>query len=314
MDQMAYTYPYPVFTNPSGNKGYGYEVNWQCYNAVSVGNVRHTNNSTYEMADCTQAKNPPPRYGSSCISGTGPNCAGDREMPPLVAPGFPYTGSAFDNGCTEGLGTLACGSSLSAPLVNGISASVIAADSRMLSWPEKVRATLILTAQNVESGDWTISGDGRDGTGVVSGAEALSFAKDHTSVSPNNAAVVSGMHGSSLYATDFGSSKRFNFLVPNPKPAGKHLRVVLTWDSNPDVNAGTNALSDLDLIAQHNSGTSFSSSWESNVEVVDIPAANLTAGSSYYIDVNPYMSRIPSTGTNYFYYVVAWTWVKDHAP
>jgi hypothetical protein len=239
---------------------------------------------------------------------------GDREMPHIVVPGYPHTGTTFATTCLEGSGSLNCGTSWSAAIGNGMAASVIAADSRMVSWPEKVRATLILTAQNVESGDWLVSGDERDGTGVVSGSEAVSFAQNHSSVSLNNTAVVSGMHASSLYATDFGSNKRFNFLVPNPKPSGKHLRAVLTWDSNPDVNAGTNALSDLDLIVQHNNGTSYSSSWDSNVEVVDIPAANLTAGSSYYIDVSAFMNRIPTTGTNYFYYAVAWTWVKDHAP
>lgn len=311
MDGMAYTYPYPVFANPSGNSGYNYEVNWQSYNAISVGNVRHTDNSTYEMADCTQTKNPPPRYGS-CISGEGSNCAGDREMPHIVAPGIPYTGSTFDNGCTEGSGTLTCGTSLSAPVANGMAADVIAADSRMASWPEKVRAAIILTAQNVESGDWATSGDERDGAGTISGSEAVAFASGHTTVSPGNSACVSGMGATSFYSSDFGSNKRFYYQVPNPKPSGKHLRVVLTWDSNPNVSNGTNDLSDLDLVVQNNNGSQSSASWDSNVEIVDVAAASLTAGNTYYIDISPYANRIPSGA--YFYYALGWTWVKDHAP
>lgn len=316
MDDMAYRYPYPVYVNPAANAGYSYEVNWQCYNAISVGNVRHTNNSTYEMADCTQTKNPPPVYGS-CISGSGSNCAGDREMPYLVASGFPNTDSEFGTTCLEGSGGVGCGTSWSAPAVNGMAANVIAADSRIVSWPEKVRATLILTAQNVDGGYWASGTDGRDGSGVVSGSEAVSFAQNHTTVWTGNSAVEKGMGANSLYAGDFGGSyKRYNYVVPNPKPSGKHLRAVLTWDCNPIVGGGgTSNLSDLDLIVQKNGSTQGSYSWDGNVEVVDVAAADLTAGSSYYIDVAPVINRIPSSGsrTNYIYFAVAWAWVKDHA-
>jgi hypothetical protein len=315
MDDFAYRYPYPVFVNPSANAGYANEVNWQGYNGISVGNVRHTDNSSYEMADCMQAKNPPPIYGS-CISGSGANCAGDREMPHIVVPGIPSSGSDFAATCLQGSGTVVCGTSLSAPTGNGIAADVIAADSRMASWPEKVRATMILTAQNVDGGDWASGTDGRDGAGVVSGSEAVSFAQNHTTVSVGGSAVEKGMMATSMYASDFSSSKRFNYVVPNPKPSGKHLRVVLTWDSNPVVGGGINALSDLDLIVQYNGSVRTSGSWDNNVEVVDIAASELTAGSSYYIDISPYTCRIPASGsrTNFFYYAIAWTWVKDHAP
>jgi hypothetical protein len=315
MDDFAYRYPYPVFVNPANNNGYQHEVNWQCYNGISVGNVRHTSESTYEMADCTQAKNPPPVYGG-CISGSGSNCAGDREMPYLVVPGIPGSGSDFATTCLGGAGSVGCGTSWSAPVGNGMAADIISADSRMVSWPEKVRATMILTAQNVDGGDWTSSTDGRDGAGVASGSEAVSFAQNHTTVSIGNSAVEKGMMAGSMYASDFSSgAKRFNFAVPNPKPSGKHLRVVLTWDSNPIVGGGVNALSDLDLTVQKNGGTQGSYSWDGNVEVVDVSASSLTAGGSYYIDAIPAINRIPSSGsrTNFFYYAIAWTWVKDHA-
>lgn len=315
MDDFAYRYPYPVFVTSAANSGYGYETNWQCYNAISVGNVRHTGNSTYEMADCTQTKNPPPIYGS-CISGSGSNCAGDREMPYIVAPGIPYTGSDFASTCLEGSGTINCGTSWSAPVGNGIAADMIAADSRLSGWPEKVRAAMILTAHNVDGGHWAYGTDGRDGSGVVSGSDGVSFAQSHTYVSPGNSAVEKGMSGTSFYASDFGAgNKRYNYYVPNPKPSGKHLRAVLTWDSNPVVGGGVNALSDLDLIVQKNGGTQGSYSWDGNVEVVDIAAADLSAGGSYYIDVSPAINRIPSSGSraNYLYYSIAWAWVKDHA-
>lgn len=315
MDDFAYRYPYPVYVNPTDNLGYQYEVNWQGYNGISVGNVRHTNGTTYEMADCTQTKNPPPVYGS-CIAGSGADCAGDREMPHIVVPGIPSTGSDFATTCLGGSGTVGCGTSWSAPVGNGIAADIIAADSRLSGWPEKVRATMILTAQNVDGGYWVSGTDGRDGAGVVSGSEAVSFAHSHTSVSVGNSAVEKGMGAGSMSAPDFSSgSKRFNYLVPNPKPAGKHLRVVVTWDSNPVVGGTTNALSDVDLTVQINGTTRSSSSWDNNIEVVDVAAANVTAGGSYYIDVVPAINRIPASGsrTTFFYYAIAWEWVKDHA-
>ena len=125
------------------------------------------------------------------------------------------------------------------------------------------------------------------------------------------------MTAGSMYASDFSSgAKRFTYAVPNPKPSGKHLRVVLTWDSNPVVGGGVNALSDLDLAVQYNGSTRYSSSWDNNVEVVDIASSEVTAGSSYSIDISPYSNRIPASGsrTNFFYYAIAWTWVKDAAP
>jgi hypothetical protein len=238
-------------------------------------------------------------------------------MPYLVAPGIPSTGSDFALTCLEGIGSVPCGTSYSAPVVNGLAADVIAADSRMVSWPEKVRATLLLTAQNVDEGYWTPSVDGRDGAGVVSGSDAVAFAQNHTTVYPGNSAVEKGMTASSMTASDFGAgNKRFYFRVPNPKPAGQHFRAVLTWDSNPIVGGGVNALSDLDLIVQVDGGNRASASWDSNVEMVDVDAASLTAGGTYYIDIGAYANRIPTSGsrTNFFYYALAWSWVKDHAP
>ncbi len=316
MDDFAYRSPYPVFVTPSANAGYQYECNWQGYNGISVGNVRHTDNSTFEFADCTQTKNPPPVYGS-CISGSGADCAGDREMPIVVAPGIPYTGTTFATTCLDGQGGLNCGTSFSAPIANGIAADLLAADSRMSAWPEKVRAAMVLTAQNVDGGDWSYATDGRDGSGTVSGSEGVSFAQNHTSVSPGNSAVEKGMGASSMYASDFsGANKRFYVAAPNPLPSGKHLRVVLTWDSNPVVGGGVNALSDLDLIVQTNSGTSGSYSWDGNVEVVDVSNGSLTSGSTYWVDVDPVINRIPTSGsrTDYFYWSIAWEWVADHAP
>ncbi len=184
MDDFAYHSPFPVFCNPSHNDGYQYVANWQCFNAINVGNVRHTSLTHFELPDtslatggCTQTTNPLAKYGSTR----------DREMPSIVAPGW-----AMHEYCVSTTG-IWCGTSLSAPVTNGIAADVIAADSRMQQWPEKVRVVLLATAQNVDRGYWSYTSDGRDGAGVIHGANAVSFAQNHVSVYPTGSAVPDGV-------------------------------------------------------------------------------------------------------------------------
>ncbi|MBN1601434.1 MAG: hypothetical protein JW915_07485 [Chitinispirillaceae bacterium] len=124
-----------------------------------------------------------------------------------------------------------------------------------------------------------------------------------------------GIYGGALYNSEAGTYKNFNIAIPNPKPAGKHLKIVLTWDSSPYESSDINELSDLDLSFQSNSQYYSSVSYESNVEIIDINASHLTAGSTYTAIVSPYTLRIPAGSYNgdHIYYSIAWTWVKDHA-
>jgi hypothetical protein len=50
---------------------------------------------------------------------------------------------------------------------------------------------------------------------------------------------------------------------------------------------------------------------ESNVEVIDVPASELTPGDTYPLLVRVWDVKIPAN--DFFYYSVGWTWVKDHA-
>jgi hypothetical protein len=333
IDEWAYRAPYPIFSNPTANWGSNYEVNWQCYNAISVGNVKHTNLSHYEVEQeiqrdfctpngtCTQTRNPVQLYGGPNLRGPLNDAngvaiyggsSGDREMPSLVAPGIaPITGEAMvdDKPCLEG--PLWCGTSFSAPTLNGIVACVLSADTRMKNRPEVVRAVLLATAENVDGGEWDRSIDGRDGAGVVSGSSAVYFAQNHTEPQALTAAqkyAVSSANVSS--STAAGSTAKYNVLIPNPKPAGKHLRVVLTWSSNPVRSPSWNYLSDLDL-TWSGPGNRNSASFNGNIEIIDIPAAELTAGSTYQATITLYANRIPSG--KFLKYSIAWTWVKDHA-
>jgi hypothetical protein len=365
IDLWAYSYPYPVFCNPTANDGYCHTANWGCYNAINVGNVQHHHLNHYMQLDTAlqtycnvcvydsthgygkyvghcnggteQAANPPPRadYGNpalynpfncnpSCCPSCDPGNRGDHELPMVVAPGISpscepdSTGSFMSDPCflnDSGNHSL-CGSqgtSYSAPVCNGIAACVISADSRMLWWPEKVRAVILATAQNIDFNYWNYQQDGRDGAGTICGSDAVWLAKNHTTInSPNNTAAPYGICANTLGTGFQGQYMQFNISIPNPKPSGKHLRVVLTWDSSPSTTNGTNELSDLDLSMYGNNSGYNSLSYESNVEMVDVPSSDLTTGNTYVAQVYGNAMRISSTAF-YIYYAIAWTWVKDQA-
>lgn len=111
---------------------------------------------------------------------------------------------------------------------------------------------------------------------------------------------------------------QYNILIPPSKPAGKHLRIVLTWNSCPSRTDHKNYLPDLDLIFIGNySNYLWSSSWNGNIEIVDVPASQVSTGRTYPALVQMSINRIPPPGTainnGNMNYAIAWTWVKDHA-
>jgi hypothetical protein len=140
--------------------------------------------------------------------------------------------------------------------------------------------------------------------------------------SPTSAAVQDGLC-LGIIKQNTGNYYNINFKIkaPSTLPSGKHLRIVLTWDSSPSLTTSDNALADFDLVVpgykcpvknSENWG-----SWESNVEVADIPRSSIKAGST----ISPYIRvcsfTIPAAAVNKtfnaVYYAIAWTWVKDHA-
>lgn len=332
IDEFAYNWPFPVFCNPAANTTSGtLIVNWHCYNALSVGSFQHANLNSYAWASHSLWTNPDPVYGSSA----------DREMPHVLATGiWPYTVSntPWDNDCKNGtifrdvgwgyesaLKTSYCtawqGTSLAAPTANGIASCLLSGNpSAFETWPEKVRTAIILTAANCDGNEWSIMEDGKDGTGALSGRAAAFFAQNHTAVSPSNyPAVQDGLGSGTWYSSQTGP-KTFNIRIPSSKPVNKHLRVVLTWNSSPELSEGINYLSDLDLsVYDPNTGVVLvCGSWNSNVEVVDISAGQLIEGSQIQATINPYALRFSTDPSNlnpkrFFYYSIGWTWVANSA-
>ena len=320
VDEFAYIYPYPVFCNPAANTANGPTVNWQCYNAISVGSFKHVDLANYALAGHSLWQNPSPVYGQFA----------DREMPYILATGeFPYVDQSIpsDDDCgtnniawayEPALKTSFCpnwqGTSLAAPTANGIAACIISSRYIFSIWPEMVRTAMILTAQNCDGNEWSAATDGKDGTGAVSGSDAVAFAMNCTNLSsPNSEAVETGIFASSWYSQD-NVAKKFNIQVPASLPVGKHLRVVLTWDSRPDIANNQNYLTDLDLYCSGTGVYDYSVSWEGNVEVVDIPREQLTPGQTIEASAFPSIIRFPyDPSKNWFYYSIGWTWVKDHA-
>lgn len=319
MDEFAYRFPFPTFVNPTANAGYQYEVNWQPYNAISVGNVQHQEERHYALNGATQTRNPDPVYGS-CIDGqTSPPCAGDWELPHIVAPGITPSTTGYplvDNKCSL-LGGVWSGTSFSAPTLNGTVADVISANSDMKYSPESIRVALLLTAHNVDGGYGNAGVDGRDGAGVVSAFDAVQFAKHHTQVYPDRVVPVEhGLAFGALGQSDNGRLIALRVKVPDVKPVGKHLRIVLTWDSIPDRDRYVNSLSNLDLLFSSNGSTynHISAREDSNVEIIDVPSNELAAGRTYPLIVSVTQARVPAIAVaDFFYWAGGWTWVQDHA-
>ena len=153
---------------------------------------------------------------------------------------------------------------------------------------------------------WDSHVDGKDGTGVVSGSSAVNFARNHSEPGPISTAVSYGLSTANIDQFQAaGSTAKYNILIPNPKPSGKHLRVVLTWTSLPSRNPTGNYLSDLDLSVSNNVATKYSSSYNGNVEIVDVLASDVTAGASYQAVATLWASRFPSSGGISSFFVTA---------
>jgi hypothetical protein len=329
VDNMSYTYPYPLISLTAGNDGPAYTPDAQTYNSLIMGMVQHYDEATFQMdleywgwdsvngfyvipVAGTQWKNPPAKYG----------VLNDWELPSLVAPGFgpdPAWGVCFTGVWKTPTGVDWCppgGTSFSAPVAAAMAAQVMANRSSYASpnRPTDARAVLLLTAENVDSGSWTPTyQDSRDGAGTISAANAVNI--QLTKVDNEEGPHVAGIKSGYMSPEDFTGAAFIteSYLVPGTIPSGMHLRLVLTWTSSPGINYAENEISDVSLFAHTNWGWRWSETWNSNTEIIDIPNASLTPNTSYDIKVYPTVHRTATDGPEEVYYTLAWAWVKDHA-
>ncbi len=332
IDDFAFRHPYPVFSTPTANDGWLLVPEWAAYNVLNVGNVQDSAYVRFKIdtitcgGGATQTRNPKPVHGGCIDGGIPPDCTGDREMPYLVAPGYTPFGKASHPSppCYEigviGM-TTPCisqgqkwGTSMSAPTVNGIAASLMGRNPYLIGYPELVRAILLNTARNVHGAEWNQSQDGKDGAGVIHGQDAIAFATNLPSVSPGNSPVSRGYYYSLLTQSNFGTPLYFNVAIPNPRPSGQHLRVVLTWNSMPSLIWSSNILQDIDLYVTSYSNFRYSSSSDSNIEIVDFPASETPAGTTATIQVYPAIwRRVDNSRVNFTYVALTWGFVANHA-
>jgi hypothetical protein len=218
---------------------------------------------------------------------------------------------AQNNVTCEGSGT-----SYSSPILAGIAADLMTANWDFMYNPTLVRAALLLTAQNVDYSYWNYLEDGRDGAGVVSGSDAVAFARSFEYAWTPETPIETGLFQNLIFSYDtVGLIRSFNVKIPDVIPTGKHLRAVLTWSSSPSENAEINDICDLDLgFIANNDNPYGSMSYDDNIEIVDIENNVITAGGEYPLTVNLTANRISQDAySSYIYYAIAWTWVKDHA-
>jgi hypothetical protein len=136
---------------------------------------------------------------------------------------------------------------------------IIQRQPSLATWPEIVKAIIMATAPHDVSGDgpWIQARDQRDGVGGV----WLPYADE----------LVRGMRGSWRgYNYTCASPSPLNLMTMNLQ-AGRRVRVVISWASNPSyVNWRYRPSADLDLYVLNPSGTVIqkSESWDNTYEVV----------------------------------------------
>lgn len=228
------------------------------YNMITVGNVdtrRTAPRGDDVMSGCSSFRNPT-------------STRGDRTKPELAAPGtniqttttgFPWTGNAGS------------GTSYAAPMVTGAAAMLIQRQPSLAFWPEQVKAILMATAMNNIEGATRLSNV--DGAGMISVSRADNVARG-----------VNGRTGGRFYScgTEPAQTELTNVFVW----AGTRVRAAISWSVDTTFQDYPNRPSaDLDLWFEGPSGTTYSSSWDNNYEIVDFVAPS---SGTYRLKVNKY--------------------------
>ena len=186
---------------------------------------------------------------------------GDREKPDIAAPGEDMVGlciSGWKPCNSAGYGKVGSGTSWAAPIVNGGVALIYQRRPNLQSWPEVIRAILMVTAINNIEGASRLSE--KDGAGGI----RLDWADYLAQVQWGSNGGWNGWSYSCGAVTNFDVPDKINLT------AGKRARVVLTWNSNPGYESydwWPSADLDLRVFSPSGERVAISSSYDNTYEI-----------------------------------------------
>lgn len=223
------------------------------WNIITVGNYndRGTLNNDDDVMNTAT-------LGGSCFEDPA-SPHQDREKPEIAAPGTEIT-TTYCTSPASCTGT-ETGTSFAAPHIAGCAALLMQENALLRRWPESIRAILMASAIFNLEGDSRLSE--HDGAG---GVECDSADE-----------IVRGIAGGEWHGT-IAAARPFSYTFQ--ATAGTTVRVVIAWDSMPDVQVGSTspmtdflkADFDLEVRAQGVKWSVGSYSWDNSYEIVEFTA------------------------------------------
>jgi hypothetical protein len=229
----------------AGNSGNGGNVGTPAvaYNVIAVGSFDDRNTTSW-LDDLI----------SSFSSGADPiSTNGDREKPEISAPGSNIKSTIR---VSPWVGSTGSGTSYAAPMITGIVAQMMQANSSLTSWPEAVKAILMTTAVHNIEGSARLSE--LDGAGGAASDRAVNLARN-----------IGGRWGGQSYSCSTATNVD---VATFSLTGGVRTRATIAWNNNPSyVNYANQPSADLDLQIVNSAGTvvSSSASWDNTYEIVD---------------------------------------------
>lgn len=245
------------------------------YNVITVGNFNDKNTAAWKddvMNSCSSWRNPLSIHG-------------DREKPELAAPGTNIR-STRDN--APWIASIGSGTSYAAPVVTGAAALLIRRNAGLASWPEAIKAILMVTARHNIQGAARLSE--KDGAGGVDLRRADAVAAK----GPN------GKWGARVYNCRTATPL---VVATMPLEAGRRTRAAIVWATDPTyVSYAYQPCADLDLqvLSPNNIVVASSTSWDNTYEIIDFKPAET---GNYKLRV---IKRRCSQSPKY----LAWAWNK----
>ncbi|MGD8472955.1 MAG: S8 family serine peptidase [Anaerolineae bacterium] len=280
LDESVY-YGYDTNVVSAGNRGNldGWvETPAIAYNVIAVGSIDDKQTSTW--ADDVMASS------SSYLDPV--STSGDRQKPEVSAAGMGLD-SAITSEPWIGY-TGSGGTSYSTAIVSAAATVAMEGNSLLGGYPETAKAILMATAFNNVEGYWGLSDV--DGAGGIDAYRAFQVAYDGTG----------GGFGTGYHNCSDGDLEIGTFSVG----AGRKVRVVLVWSTDPDYADYVNRPgSDQDLGVVTPTGSSYySATWDNTYEIVNFSSTPATG--EYHVWLYDVRCSEPA---GYIYY--AWAWADD---